>query len=235
MDERPIQMSDASAIGTLTHSWMLFTASCIDLFPKNKAKYVAAFRSSAFADYADVFGYSLIEGGFLDQARIDALLAANGDEMRRLCDVDSDASVDNFNYLYGSYVDDVRTFFTAQLESNANEPAESREAESKPANNTVAGKGARTRDEIGRTMASNQGYLFRVFNRQRRVDPSFGGVYHFRITIDEAGAVSDCETTNGGEEDAEFAAKICGVIAGFDFGEKPGSGTQTYVYPISFN
>ncbi len=235
LDERPISMDDASGLGVLTNNRSIWISSCIDLFPENKSKYINWFKASSFSKYADVFGFTLIEGNFLSRERVEMILEASAEEIKILCDVENIAAIQNFDYLYGPYVKDVKVFMEKTLGTNSDQVPDSGKAASKPGRKTITASGPRTQEEISSTMASNKNHIFNVYNRKLRRDPNFGGIYHFRFSIDETGTVIDCRIADKGGQDTDFAEKVCSRISKFDFGHKKNSGTRIYEYPVNFN
>ena len=234
LDERPISMNDASGLGVLTKNRSIWISSCIDLFPENKTKYINWFKASSFSQYADVFGFTVIEGNFLSRERVETILESSSKEVKILCDLENIAAIKNFDYLYGPYVQDVKAFMEKTLGTKNDRVRDNEIATLKPGRKTLTGSGPRTQEEISSTITNNKNHIFNIYNRKLRRDPNFSGIYHFRFSINEWGAVKDCRITNKGWQDTEFAKKVCSKISTFDFGYKKNSGTRTYEYPINF-
>jgi len=93
---------------------------------------------------------------------------------------------------------------------------------------------SRTDEEIQIVFDRYKAALYRIYNRQLRVDPSLQGKIVLRMTIEPDGSVSLCNVESTDMDSKELSGKIVGRVKLFNFGAKPDVPKVTILYPIDF-
>lgn len=93
---------------------------------------------------------------------------------------------------------------------------------------------SRTDEEIQIVFDRYKAALYRIYNRQLRVDPSLQGKIVLRITIEPDGSVSLCNVESTDMDSKELSRKIVERVKLFNFGDKPDVPKVTILYPIDF-
>jgi hypothetical protein len=92
---------------------------------------------------------------------------------------------------------------------------------------------ARTDEEIQIVFDRHKSALYRLYNRELRVDPTLKGQMVLRIRIEPDGSVSLCELQASDMRAPQLAAQVVERVRGFDFGAKEVPAV-TILYPIDF-
>lgn len=93
---------------------------------------------------------------------------------------------------------------------------------------------SRTDEEIQIVFDRYKATLYRIYNRQLRVDPSLQGKIVLRMTIEPDGSVSLCKVESTDMDSTELSGKIVARVKLFNFGAKPDVPKVTILYPIDF-
>jgi hypothetical protein len=92
----------------------------------------------------------------------------------------------------------------------------------------------RTDEEIQIVFDRYKAALYRIYNRELRMDPTLRGKILLRICIEASGAVSSCEVKSTDLGSPKLVAKIVARIKRFNFGPKDGVPKTIILYPIDF-
>jgi hypothetical protein len=92
----------------------------------------------------------------------------------------------------------------------------------------------RTDEEIQIVFDRHKAALYRLYNRELRVDPTLKGQMVLRIRIEPDGSVSLCELQGTDMRAPQLAAQVVDRVRTFDFGAKDGISAVTILYPIDF-
>ncbi|MEJ2179385.1 MAG: AgmX/PglI C-terminal domain-containing protein [Gammaproteobacteria bacterium] len=93
---------------------------------------------------------------------------------------------------------------------------------------------SRTDEEIQIVFDKYKAALYRIYNRELRVNPTLQGKVVLRITIEPDGSVSLAKVESTDMEAKKMLAKIVTRVKRFNFGAKEGVPTTTILYPIDF-
>jgi hypothetical protein len=93
---------------------------------------------------------------------------------------------------------------------------------------------SRTDEEIQIVFDKYKAALYRIYNRELRVNPTLQGKMVLRITIEPNGTVSFCQVESTDLDSQTLITKIVDRVSKFNFGDKPGVPTITILYPIDF-
>lgn len=93
---------------------------------------------------------------------------------------------------------------------------------------------SRTDEEIQIVFDRYKAALYRIYNRQLRVDPGLQGKIVLRMTIEPDGSVSLCKVESTDMDSKELSEKIVARVKQFNFGAKPDVPKVTILYPIDF-
>ena len=93
---------------------------------------------------------------------------------------------------------------------------------------------ARTDEEIQIVFDKYKAALYRIYNRELRVNPTLQGKVVLRITIEPDGSVSLAKVESTDMESKKMLDKIVARVKRFNFGAKEGVPTTTILYPIDF-
>jgi hypothetical protein len=93
---------------------------------------------------------------------------------------------------------------------------------------------SRTDEEIQVVFDRYKSALYRIYNRELRVNPTLRGNMVLRIVIEPDGRVSACTVKSSDLTSASFSADIVNRVLNFNFGPKEGVPTITILYPIDF-
>jgi outer membrane biosynthesis protein TonB len=93
---------------------------------------------------------------------------------------------------------------------------------------------ARTDEEIQIVFDRYKAALYRIYNRELRVDPSLRGKMVLALTIEPDGRVSACRVQSTDLNSAALSSDIVERVFKFNFGEKEGVPTTKILYPIDF-
>ena len=93
---------------------------------------------------------------------------------------------------------------------------------------------SRTDEEIQIVFDRYKSALYRIYNRELRVNPTLRGNMVLRIVIEPDGRVSACTVKSNDLASATFSADIVNRVLNFNFGPKEGVPTITILYPIDF-
>jgi outer membrane biosynthesis protein TonB len=93
---------------------------------------------------------------------------------------------------------------------------------------------SRTDEEIQIVFDRYKAALYRIYNRELRVNPTLQGKVMLRITIQPNGAVSLCKVESAELDSKKLLAKIVARVKRFNFGAKAGVPPVTILYPIDF-
>jgi len=76
--------------------------------------------------------------------------------------------------------------------------------------------------------------LYRIYNRELRVNPTLQGKVVLRITIEPDGSVSLTQVESTDMNAKAMLDKVVARVKRFNFGAKEGVPTVTILYPIDF-
>jgi len=93
---------------------------------------------------------------------------------------------------------------------------------------------SRTDEEIQIVFDRYKAALYRIYNRELRVNPTLQGKVVLRITIEPDGSVSLCKIESSDMDSKKLLAQIAGRVKRFNFGAKEGVPAVTILYPIDF-
>lgn len=93
---------------------------------------------------------------------------------------------------------------------------------------------SRTDEEIQIVFDRYKASLYRIYNRELRVDPTLKGKMVLRITIEPDGSVSFVKVESTDMDSPELSAQIVARVHLFNFGAKEGVAALTILYPIDF-
>ena len=93
---------------------------------------------------------------------------------------------------------------------------------------------SRTDEEIQIVFDKYKAALYRIYNRELRIDPTLQGKVVLRMTIEPNGSVSKCKVESTDMKSPKLLSKIVERVKRFNFGEKKGVSTVTILYPIDF-
>jgi outer membrane biosynthesis protein TonB len=93
---------------------------------------------------------------------------------------------------------------------------------------------SRTDEEIQIVFDKYKSALYRIYNKQLRVNPTLQGKVVLRITIAADGSVSLCNVESTDMEAKKLLDKIVARVKRFNFGAKEGVPPTTILYPIDF-
>lgn len=96
------------------------------------------------------------------------------------------------------------------------------------------GKPSRTDEEIQIIFDRYKAALYRIYNRELRVNPTLRGRMVLRIVIEPDGRVSGCTVKSSDLTSPALSAEIVSRVLSFNFGVKEGVSTVTILYPIDF-
>jgi len=93
---------------------------------------------------------------------------------------------------------------------------------------------SRTDQEIQIVFDRYKAALYRIYNRELRVDPTLRGKMVLRLTIEPDGSVSAVRVESTDLDSANLSEQILARVRSFNFGPKDGVPTVTILYPIDF-
>jgi prefoldin subunit 5 len=93
---------------------------------------------------------------------------------------------------------------------------------------------SRTDEEIQIVFDKYKAALYRIYNRELRVDPTLQGKVVLRLTIEPNGSVSLCKVESTDLNSKKLLAGIVARVKRFNFGAKDGVPPVTILYPIDF-
>lgn len=93
---------------------------------------------------------------------------------------------------------------------------------------------SRTDEEIQIVFDRYKAALYRIYNRELRVNPTLQGKMVIRITIEPDGSVSNCKLDSTDLASKALVQKILDRVKHFNFGGKAGVPRITILYPIDF-
>ncbi|HXJ17734.1 MAG TPA: AgmX/PglI C-terminal domain-containing protein [Candidatus Polarisedimenticolia bacterium] len=93
---------------------------------------------------------------------------------------------------------------------------------------------SRTDEEIQIVFDRYKAALYRIYNRELRVDPTLRGKMVLRITIEPSGEVSFCVIESTDLASAALKTEVVARVKRFNFGPKEGVPKITILYPIDF-
>lgn len=93
---------------------------------------------------------------------------------------------------------------------------------------------SRTDEEIQIVFDRYKAALYRIYNRELRVNPTLQGKVMLRITIEPDGSVSLCKVESAELDSKKLLAQIVARVKRFNFGPKAGVPPVTILYPIDF-
>ena len=93
---------------------------------------------------------------------------------------------------------------------------------------------ARTDEEIQIVFDRYKAALYRIYNRELRIDPSLRGKMVLALTIEPDGHVSACRVQSTDLNSEALSVDIIDRVKRFNFGEKEGVPTTKILYPIDF-
>ena len=93
---------------------------------------------------------------------------------------------------------------------------------------------ARTDEEIQIVFDRYKAALYRIYNRELRVDPTLRGKMVLALTIEPDGRVSACRVQSTDLNSEALSKDIVERVFKFNFGEKEGVPTTKILYPIDF-
>lgn len=93
---------------------------------------------------------------------------------------------------------------------------------------------ARTDEEIQIVFDKYKSALYRIYNRELRVNPTLQGKVVLRITIEPDGSVSLAKVESTDMDAEKMLAKVVARVKRFNFGAKEGVPPTTILYPIDF-
>jgi hypothetical protein len=93
---------------------------------------------------------------------------------------------------------------------------------------------ARTDEEIQIVFDKYKAALYRIYNRELRIDPTLRGKMVLALTIEPDGHVSACRVQSTDLNSDALSRDIVERVFKFNFGEKEGVPTTKILYPIDF-
>jgi len=105
-------------------------------------------------------------------------------------------------------------------------------AEDRPLSDTQGP--SRTDEEIQIVFDRYKATLYRIYNRELRVNPTLQGRMVMRITIEPNGTVSKCRLESTNLASKKLVQMILERVQRFNFGQKAGVPRVTILYPIDF-
>jgi TolA-binding protein len=93
---------------------------------------------------------------------------------------------------------------------------------------------ARTDEEIQIVFDRYKAALYRIYNRELRIDPTLRGKMVLALTIEPDGRVSACRVQSTDLDSDALSKDIVERVFKFNFGEKEGVPTTKILYPIDF-
>lgn len=93
---------------------------------------------------------------------------------------------------------------------------------------------SRTDEEIQIVFDRYKATLYRIYNRELRINPTLQGKVMLRITIEPDGSVSLCRLESTNMDSKALVDKIVARVKRFNFGAKEGVPPVTILYPIDF-
>lgn len=93
---------------------------------------------------------------------------------------------------------------------------------------------SRTDEEIQIVFDRYKATLYRIYNRELRIDPTLRGKMVLRITIEPNGEVSFCAIESTDLASAALKTEVVARVKRFNFGPKEGVPRITILYPIDF-
>lgn len=93
---------------------------------------------------------------------------------------------------------------------------------------------SRTDEEIQIVFDRYKAALYRIYNRELRVNPTLQGKVMLRLTIEPDGHVSQCKIDSAELDSKVLLSKIVARVKRFNFGAKKGVPPVTILYPIDF-
>ena len=93
---------------------------------------------------------------------------------------------------------------------------------------------SRTDEEIQIVFDRYKAALYRIYNRELRVDPTLKGKMVLRITIEPDGSVSFVKVESTDMDSSDLSAQVVARVERFNFGPKEGVPPLTILYPIDF-
>jgi outer membrane biosynthesis protein TonB len=96
------------------------------------------------------------------------------------------------------------------------------------------GGASRTDEEIQIVFDQYKSALYRIYNRELRINPTLRGKMVLRIVIEPDGRVSSCTVKLTDIASPDLAAGIVERVLKFNFGRKEGVPVITILYPIDF-
>lgn len=93
---------------------------------------------------------------------------------------------------------------------------------------------SRTDEEIQIVFDKYKAALYRIYNRELRVNPTLQGKVVLRLTIEPNGSVSLCRVESTDMDSKKLLADIVARVKRFNFGAKDGVPPVTILYPIDF-
>lgn len=93
---------------------------------------------------------------------------------------------------------------------------------------------SRTDEEIQIVFDKYKAALYRIYNRELRVNPTLQGKVVLRITIEPDGSVSLAKVESTDMDAEQMLEKIVARVKRFNFGAKEGVPPTTILYPIDF-
>jgi outer membrane biosynthesis protein TonB len=92
----------------------------------------------------------------------------------------------------------------------------------------------RTDEEIQIVFDRYKSALYRLYNRELRIDPTLRGQIVLRLTIEPDGSVSFCEMQSSDMNAPDLVQQVVERVRTFDFGAKEAVPAITILYPIDF-
>ncbi len=92
----------------------------------------------------------------------------------------------------------------------------------------------RTDEEIQIVFDRHKAALYRMYNRELRVNPTLQGQIVLRLTIEPDGSVSMCELKSSDMKAPNLSKQVVSRVRSFNFGAKEGVAAITIAYPIDF-
>lgn len=93
---------------------------------------------------------------------------------------------------------------------------------------------SRTDEEIQIVFDKYKAALYRIYNRELRVNPTLQGKVVLRMTIEPNGSVSLCRVESSDMDAKKLLDEIVARVKKFNFGAKDGVPPVTILYPIDF-
>lgn len=93
---------------------------------------------------------------------------------------------------------------------------------------------SRTDEEIQIVFDKYKSALYRIYNRELRVNPTLQGKVMLRLTIEPDGSVSLCKVESTDMDSDKLMSRIVARVKRFNFGPKEGVPPVTILYPIDF-